>query len=459
MVNVKNILLFDEREGEMARLDKKDVLRMAKEKKVKFVRLWFTDILGFLKSFAITIRELEGALEDGRGFDGSSIVGFVRIDESDMVAMPDPSTFRILPWKANEAVVASMFCDILEPEGSPYQGDPRWVLKKNLKRAAGMGYVLNVGPELEYFYFQRSTGKPETLDTGGYFDLTPLDVASELRKQTVTVLEELGIPVEYSHHEVAPSQHEIDLKYTDALTMADSTMLYRLVVKEIALKNNVYATFMPKPVYGVNGSGMHTHQSLFKGNKNVFFDPKDRYHLSDIAKHYIAGLLKHARELTLVTNQWVNSYKRLVPGYEAPVYISWAQRNRSDLIRIPVYKPGKEKETRVEYRSPDPACNPYLAFAVMVAAGLEGIMKKYPLRDPTERNVYEMTPEERKKNKIDSLPGNLYEAIQVTEESQLVKQALGEDLFYKFIDNKKIEWDRYRAQVTDYELKEYFSIL
>jgi glutamine synthetase len=447
------------REGEMPRLEKKDVLRMAKEKKVKFVRLWFTDILGFLKSFAITIRELEGALDDGRGFDGSSIVGFVRIDESDMVAMPDPSTFKILPWKANEAVVASMFCDILDPGGSPYEGDPRWVLKKNLKRAADMGYVFNVGPELEYFYFQRSTGKPEPLDTGGYFDLTPLDVAGELRKQTVTVLEELGIPVEYSHHEVAPSQHEIDLKYTDALTMADSTMLYRLVVKEVALKNNVYATFMPKPVFGVNGSGMHTHQSLFRGNKNVFFEPKDKYHLSYIAKNYIAGLLKHARELTLVTNQWVNSYKRLVPGYEAPVYISWAQRNRSDLIRIPLYKPGKEKETRVEYRSPDPACNPYLAFAVMLAAGLQGMIKKYPLREPTERNVYEMSQEERRKNKIDSLPGNLYEAIQVTEESQLVKQALGEDLFYKFIDNKKIEWDRYRAQVTDYELNEYFSIL
>jgi glutamine synthetase len=450
---------FDEGTGNMAKLDKKEVLRIAKQKDAKFVRLFFTDILGFLKSFAITIRELEGALDDGRGFDGSSIVGFVRIDESDMVAMPDPSTFKILPWKANEAVVASMFCDVLEPAGNPYRGDPRWVLKKNLKRAADKGYIFNVGPELEYFYFQRSSGKPEPLDTGGYFDLTPLDVASELRKQTVMVLEELGIPVEYSHHEVAPSQHEIDLKYTDALTMADSTMLYRLVVKEVALKNNVYATFMPKPVFGVNGNGMHTHQSLFKGNKNVFFDPKDKYHLSEIAKHYIAGLLKHAREITLVTNQWVNSYKRLVPGYEAPVYISWAQRNRSDLIRIPVYKPGKEKETRVEYRSPDPACNPYLAFAVMLAAGLEGMTKKYPLREPTERNVYEMNQEERKKYKIDSLPGNLYGAIQVTEESQLVKEALGEDLFYKFIDNKKIEWDHYRAQVTDYELQQYFSIL
>jgi glutamine synthetase len=443
----------------MASLGKKDVLRISKERDVKFVRLWFTDILGFLKSFAITIRELEGALEDGMGFDGSSIAGFVRIDESDMVAMPDPSTFRILPWKASDQVVAVMFCDILEPNGNPHQGDPRWVLKKNLERAAKMGYTFNVGPELEYFYFQKSTGKPEALDQGGYFDLTPLDVASELRKQTVTVLEEMGVPVEYSHHEVAPSQHEIDLKYRDALTMADSTMIYRLVVKEVALKNNVYASFMPKPIFGVNGSGMHTHQSLFKGKKNAFFDPKDKYHLSDIAKKYIAGLMKHAREITLVTNQWVNSYKRLVPGYEAPVYISWAQRNRSDLIRIPVYKPKKELATRVEYRSPDPACNPYFAFSVMLAAGLEGIEKRYSLRDPVERNVYEMTEEERKKYKIDSLPGDLYEAIKITEKSDLVKQALGDHVFHQFIENKKIEWERYRARVTDYELDQYFSIL
>jgi len=443
----------------MPSFGKKNVLRIAKGKNVKFVRLWFTDILGFLKSFAVTIRELEGALEDGMGFDGSSIAGFVRIDESDMVAMPDPSTFRILPWKASDQVVAVMFCDILEPNGNPHQGDPRWVLKKNLERAAKMGYTFNVGPELEYFYFQKSTGKPEALDQGGYFDLTPLDVASELRKQTVTVLEEMGVPVEYSHHEVAPSQHEIDLKYRDALTMADSTMIYRLVVKEVALKNNVYASFMPKPIFGVNGSGMHTHQSLFKGKKNAFFDPKDKYHLSDIAKKYIAGLMKHAREITLVTNQWVNSYKRLVPGYEAPVYISWAQRNRSDLIRIPTYKPGKELATRVEYRSPDPACNPYFAFSVMLAAGLEGIEKRYPLRDPVERNVYEMTEEERKKYKIDSLPEDLYEAIKITEKSDLVRRALGDHVFHQFIGNKRIEWERYRARVTDYELDQYFSIL
>jgi glutamine synthetase len=352
-----------------------------------------------------------------------------------------------------------MFCDILEPDGSPHQGDPRWVLKKNLKRAAEKGYTFNVGPELEYFYFLKSTGKPEPLDTGGYFDLTPLDVASNLRKQTAMVLEDLGIPVEYTHHEVAPSQHEIDLKYSDGLTMADSTMLYRLVVKEVAIKNNVYASFMPKPIFGVNGSGMHTHQSLFKGKKNAFFDPHDKYHLSDVAKFYIAGLMKHAKEITLVTNQWINSYKRLVPGYEAPVYISWAQRNRSDLIRIPLYKPGKEIATRVEYRSPDPACNPYFAFSVMLAAGLEGIEKKYPLRDPVERNVYEMTGDEKRKYKIESLPGNLYEAIQITEKSDLVRQALGDHVFYQFIENKKIEWERYRSRVTDYELEQYFSVL
>jgi len=450
---------FAERRKAMPGYTKKDILRLAKEREVKFIRLWFTDILGFLKSFAITVRELEGALEDGMGFDGSSILGFVRIDESDMVAMPDPATFRILPWKASDHVVAAMFCDILEPDGKPHQGDPRWVLRKNLERAARLGYTFNVGPELEYFYFQKSTGKPEPLDSGGYFDLTPLDVASDLRKQTAVLLEELGVQVEYSHHEVAPSQHEIDLKYTDGLSMADSTMIYRLVVKEVALKNGVYASFMPKPIFGANGSGMHTHQSLFKGKKNAFFDPKDKYHLSDIAKHYIAGLMKHAKEITLITNQWVNSYKRLVPGFEAPVYISWALRNRSDLIRIPVYKPGKELATRVEYRSPDPACNPYLAFSVMLAAGLEGIEKKYPLKDPIERNVYEMGEEERKKFGIESLPEDLFEAIQITEKSELVRRALGDHVFYRFIENKLIEWERYRAQVTDYELEQYFSIL
>jgi len=438
---------------------KEYVLKTAKENNVKFIRLWFTDILGFLKSFAITIDELEGALEEGMGFDGSSIEGFVRIEESDMVAMPDPTTFQILPWRSKEGVnVARMFCDIYRPNGEPFDCDPRYVLKRNLKRAAEMGFTYYVGPELEYFYL-KSADDPSPLDAGGYFDLTPLDVASDLRRETVLMLEQLGINVEYSHHEVAPSQHELDMRYTDALTMADNVMTYKLVVKEIALKHNVYATFMPKPIFGVNGSGMHTHQSLFKGDENAFFDPNDQYHLSEVGKRYIAGLLRHSREITLVTNQWVNSYKRLVPGYEAPVYITWALRNRSDLIRVPEYKPGKEKATRVEYRSPDPACNPYLAFAVMLAAGLEGIEKGYELPPPVERNVYEMTDKEREELGIGTLPGSLQEAIQCAEESEVVRKALGDSLFEKLIENKKLEWDRYRAQVTNYEIKEYLPIL
>jgi glutamine synthetase len=421
--------------------------------------LWFTDILGFLKSFAITPEELEGALNEGMGFDGSSIQGFARIDESDMVAVPDPNTFAIIPWRPKETPVARMFCDVIEPDGTPYKGDPRWVLKRNLKKASDMGFTYYVGPELEFFYFKSSDGKPEVLDKGGYFDLTPLDAASDLRRETVVTLEEMGIGVEYSHHEVAPSQHEIDLRYTDALTMADNAMTYRLVVKEIALKHGVYATFMPKPIFGENGSGMHTHQSLFKGNKNAFFDPKDKYHLSKVGKAYLAGLLSHAREITLITSQWVNSYKRLVPGYEAPVYISWAQRNRSDLIRIPLYKPGKEKAMRLEYRSPDPACNPYLAFAAMLAAGLDGIKKKLTPPSPVEENVYKMTPEERKRLNIAQLPEDLWEAISVAEKSALVKECLGDHVFENFITNKKIEWEKYRAQVTDYELERYLSIL
>ena len=439
--------------------DKDYVLKMVKERNVRFIRLWFTDILGFLKSFAITPEELEGALNEGMGFDGSSIQGFARIDESDMVALPDPNTFAILPWRPKENAVARMFCDVLEPDGTPHKGDPRWVLKKNLKKAADMGFIFYVGPELEYFYFKSSDGNPEIIDKGGYFDLTPLDVASDLRRETVLTLEEMGIGVEYSHHEVAPSQHEIDLRYTDALTMADNAMTHRLVVKEIALKHGVYATFMPKPIFGENGSGMHTHQSLFKGDKNAFFDPNDKYHLSDVGKGYLAGLLAHAREITLITNQWVNSFKRLVPGYEAPVYLSWAQRNRSDLIRIPVYKPGREKATRLEYRSPDPACNPYLAFAAMLAAGLDGIEKGLTPPPPIEENVYEMTPQRRKRLKIGQLPEDLWEAIIVAEKSNLLKDCLGDHVFENFITNKKIEWERYRAQVTNYELNQYLSIL
>ena len=436
------------------------VLSQAREQDVKFIRLWFTDILGFLKSFAITVAELETSLTEGQGFDGSSIQGFARIDESDMIAMPDPTTFAVLPWRPREGgAVARMFCDILQPDGTPYVGDPRYVLKRALKRAADLGFTYYVGPELEYFYFREAHGRPQVLDRGGYFDLTPLDIASDLRRETVLTLEQMGIGVEYSHHEVAPSQHEIDLRYTDALTMADSAMTYRLVVKEVAMKHGTYATFMPKPLYGENGSGMHTHQSLFRGDKNAFFSPDTEDHLSDLARHYVAGLLRHAREITVVTNQWVNSYKRLVPGYEAPIYVSWATRNRSDLIRVPVYKPGKENATRIEYRSPDPACNPYLAFAVMLTAGLEGIEKKYECPPPVERNVYEMTPEERDATGIEQLPVDLADAVVEAEKSELLRKALGDHVFEKFIENKKIECHNYRTQVTEFELEKYLPVL
>jgi glutamine synthetase len=438
---------------------KEYVLKMAKEHDVKFVRLWFSDILGMLKSFAITVEELEVALEDGMGFDGSSIEGFARIDESDMMALPDPDTFQLLPWRPREHhAVARMFCDIMRPGGEPYEGDPRLVLKKNLKRAADLGYTFYVGPELEYFYFKDAKGT-ETLDEGGYFDMIPLDEATDLRRDTVLTLEELGIGVEYSHHEVAPSQHEIDMRYTDALTMADSVMTYRLVVKQVALNHGAYATFMPKPMFGQNGSGMHVHQSLFKDGRNAFFDKNDPYHLSKTARSYVAGLLKHAPAITAVTSQWVNSYKRLVPGYEAPVYLSWARRNRSDLIRVPEYKPGKENATRIEYRSPDPACNPYLTFSVMLAAGLDGIEKGLTPPDPVEENVYEMSAAERQERGIDTLPASLWDAVQLAEKSEVVRRALGEHVFNAFIENKKIEWDKYRIQVTDYELKRYLPIL
>ena len=438
---------------------KEFVLKKAKDNHIKFIRLWFTDVQGMLKSFAITVEELEGALSEGMGFDGSSIEGFSRIEESDMIALPDPSTFQILPWRPSESGVARMFCDIMEPNGEHFEGDPRWVLKRNLMKAKEMGYTFYVGPELEYFYFKSDKGAPEVLDQGGYFDLTTLDVASDLRRETILYLDALGIGVEYSHHEVAPSQHEIDLRYADALTMADSAMTYRIVVKEIAMRHNVYATFMPKPLFGENGSGMHVHQSLFKGDKNAFFDPKDVYSLSAEGKSYIAGLLRHCKEFVAITNQWVNSYKRLVPGYEAPVYISWARRNRSTLVRVPQYKPGKEKATRVEFRCPDPACNPYLAFSVMLAAGLEGIKNKYTLRDPIEENIFEMDYKMRENAGIDTLPNNLYEAVNNLENSKLMRETLGEHVFTKFIENKKIEWDRYRTFVTNYEIDNYLPIL
>jgi glutamine synthetase len=432
---------------------------MAKENDVRFIRMWFTDILGMLKSFAISIDELEGALDEGMGFDGSSIEGFARIDESDMVAKPDPDTFQILPWRPLEHnAVARMFCDILKPGGEPFEGDPRYVLKRNLKKAADLGFTFYVGPELEFFYFKDSKGT-ETLDSGGYFDMTPLDAATDLRRNTVITLEKMGIGIEYSHHEVAPSQHEIDMRYTDALTMADNVMTYRLVVKQIAMNAGVYASFMPKPVFGINGSGMHVHQSLFKGDRNAFFDSKGKYFLSKLARSYVAGLLKYAPEITAVNNQWINSYKRLVPGYEAPVYLSWAKRNRSDLIRVPEYRPGKEKATRIELRSPDPACNPYLCFSVMLAAGLKGIEDGLEPPEPIEENVYEMTEKQREARGIRTLPASLADAIALTEKSELVRKALGDHVFNAFIENKKIEWNQYRIHVSKYELDRYLPML
>ncbi|MFH1201595.1 MAG: glutamine synthetase family protein [Candidatus Omnitrophota bacterium] len=443
----------------MASRSKQEIMKIVKQKQVRHIRLWFTDVLGFLKGLDLTIDELPRALEDGMGFDGSSIEGFARIEESDMIAKPDPDTFALLPWEAKEGRnVARMFCDIYTPDGKPFEGDPRYVLKKNLARAKKMGFTYYVGPELEYFYFNNPKNTI-VLDRGGYFDLTPLDFAQDVRQETIMALEGLGIVVEYSHHEVASSQHEIDLRYTDALTMADNVMTYRFVVKEFAQQKGLHATFMPKPVFGINGSGMHTHMSLFKGKRNAFFDPKDKFHISKIAKLFISGLLKHAPEITSVTNQWVNSYKRLVPGYEAPVYLCWAQMNRSALIRIPMYKPGREKSTRIEYRAPDPACNPYLAFSAMLTAGLEGLEKKYPLIEPANDNIYRMTEEERQRARIKSLPEDLLEAIKLTEKSELVKKALGDFVFAYFIRNKKMEWDEYKAQVTQYEIDKYLPIL
>jgi len=444
--------------GIMSHYSKEDILRIVHDQGVSFIQFWFTDVLGMLKSFSVTPSELATGLHEGMGFDGSSIEGFARVEESDMVALPDPDTFCIIPWIKADGPVARIICDVVNTDGSPYEGDPRHVLRRGLARAGDMGYTFYVGPELEYFYFQNSND-PLIIDRGGYFDVAPSDLGGELRRATVEVLQKIGVEVEYSHHEVAPSQHEIDLRYCEALKMADNVMTYRATVKEVARVHNAYATFMPKPILGENGSGMHVHQSLFRGDKNCMFDPQDEYHLSDVAKHYIAGLLRHAREMTVVTSQWVNSYKRLIPGYEAPAYISWARRNRSTLVRVPMYKPGREKATRVEYRSPDPACNPYLTFAVMLAAGLSGIEKKYPLTAPVEEDIFAMTTKRRRQLKIRDLPGSLVEAIQEVEKSKLVREALGDHIFNKFVENKKVEWDMYRTHVSRYEIDKYLSIL
>ena len=426
------------------------VLRMARDRKVKFVRLWFTDILGILKSVAIIADELETALKEGITFDGAAIEGFSRETESDMIALPDPETFVLLPFADDEGAVARLFCDIVRPDGSPAQTDPRHILKKQLKEAAKLGFTFYVGPEVEYFYFKPMPDdqprRPQPLDHGGYFDLTPHDLASPLRRKTALTLEKMDIGVESSHHEGAPSQHEIDLRYTDALTMADSLMTFRLVVKEIAAENGVFATFMPKPSTHYNGSGMHVNMSLFKGGKNAFFDAKKPDEMSKTAQFFLAGLLKHSAELTLFTNQWVNSYKRLVPGFEAPTRATWAMRGRDELVRVPAFKPNRESSRRVEYRSPDAACNPYLVFALLLAAGLDGINNKLELDAESDEAAAE-------------LPASLGEAIRASQNSELARAVLGDLLFDKFLDNKRAEWENYRGIVHQYELDRYLSIL
>jgi glutamine synthetase len=433
------------------------VLRTVEERDIRFIRLWFTDVLGFLKSFAITPAELEVAFEEGMGFDGSAIEGFARVQESDMLARPDPSTFQILPWRPDQQGVARMFCDIMTPEGVAFAGDPRAVLRRAVERAQEMGYTFYLGPELEYFYFKDSIGT-EGLDQGGYFDLTPLDVASDLRKRTVLYLESMGISVESVHHEVAPSQHEIVLRDTDAMSMADNVMTARLAVKEVAQEAGVYATFMPKPIQGAWGSGMHTHMALYDEERNAFVDPEDPMGLSKIARAFIAGVLKHAREMTPILNQWVNSYKRLVPGYEAPVYICWARRNRSALLRVPGAAP-KTADVRVEVRSPDPACNPYLAFAVLLNAGLDGIASNEELPPEATEDIYSMSDAERRAGGIESLPENLFEAVAAMEGSGMVRAALGDHVFEYFIRNKRAEWLQYKAYVSPWEIERSLPIL
>lgn len=438
---------------------KEYVLRTVEERGIRFVRLWFTDVLGFLKSFAITPAELETALEEGLGFDGSAIDGFSRAHEADMLARPDPTTFQILSWRPGATGDARMFCDIVTPDGEPFAGDPRHVLRRNLQRAADLGFSFYVGPEIEYFYFEDAGPEPKALDRGGYFDLTPLDVAQEYRRSTIVALEKLGIPVEFSHHEVSPSQHELDLRHTDALTMADNIVTTRLTVKEIALEQGHYATFLPKPLAQYDGSGLHLHLSLFDGEHNSFHEAGSEYELSKVAHGFIAGLLRHANEITAVTNQWVNSYKRLVGGFDAPIYETWARNDQTALVRVPVTKQGKADSTRIEYRSPDPACNPYLAFSVILAAGLAGIENNYELPPEMGHSVLRMTEAERRASEIRKLPANLAEALAAMEASSLARSALGEHVFEWFLRNKRREWERYEQHVSRYELEQYLPVL
>ncbi|NEA33520.1 glutamine synthetase family protein [Streptomyces sp. SID13031] len=439
------------------------VLRALEERDVRFVRLWFTDVLGFLKSVAVAPAELEGAFAEGIGFDGSAIEGFARVTEADMLAKPDPSTFQILPWRGETMGTARMFCDINMPDGSASFADPRHVLKRTLSKAADLGFTFYTHPEIEFYLFKSLTGAPGTypvpVDSSGYFDHTPQGIGNDFRREAITMLESMGISVEFSHHEGGPGQQEIDLRYADALSTADNIMTFRVVVKEVALSQGIYASFMPKPLSEHPGSGMHTHMSLFEGDRNAFFEGGAQYGLSKTGRAFIAGLLQHAAEITAVTNQWVNSYKRLAVGDEAPSFISWGHNNRSALVRVPMYKPHKGQSSRVEFRSLDSAANPYLAFALMLAAGLKGIEEGYELPREVEEDVWSLTSRERKALGIKPLPSSLAEAISVMEDSELVAETLGEHVFDFFLRNKRVEWQDYRKQVTPFELNKLLPVL
>ena len=438
------------------------VLRTLEERDIRFIRLWFTDVLGTLKSVAIAPAELEGAFAEGIGFDGSAIEGFARVQESDMLARPDPATFQVLPWRGESPGTARMFCDIHMPDGTPSWADPRHVLRRALAKASDQGFTFYTHPEIEFFLLKgvpADRGVPEPVDSGGYFDLTPHDVSHDFRRQAITMLEAMGISVEFSHHEVAPGQQEIDLRYADALSTADNVLTTRHVLKEVALSSGVYASFMPKPFSDQPGSGMHTHLSLFEGDTNAFYDPADVLRLSAVAKHFIAGLLRHAAEITAVTNQWVNSYKRLVAGAEAPPYAVWGSNNRSALVRVPMYKPAKGGSTRIEVRSPDSATNPYLCFALLLAAGLKGVQEEYPLPPGAEDDVWSLSEQERRALGLQPLPTSLAEAIAAMESSELVAETLGEHVFDFFLRNKRAEWQAYRSEVTPFELGRYLPVL
>ena len=446
------------------------VLRTLEERDIRFVRLWFTDVLGFLKSVAVAPAELEGAFAEGIGFDGSAIEGFARVYEADMLAKPDPATFQILPWRSESPGTARMFCDILMTDGSPSWADSRYVLKRALARASELGFTFYTHPEIEFFLMLEKPEpgvKPRPIDSGGYFDHTPHSIAHDFRRNAITMLESMGISVEFSHHEGAPGQQEIDLRYADALSTADNIMAFRLAMKEVALEQGVYASFMPKPFTEHPGSGMHTHMSLFEGDRNVFYEPGAQFQLSKLGRQFIAGLLRHAAEITAVCNQWVNSYKRLWggdeaiagAGGEAPAYICWGHNNRSALVRVPMYKPSKGNATRVEIRSLDPACNPYLAFAVILAAGLNGIENDYELPPGAEDDVWALTSGERRALGIGPLPQSLSEACDVMQGSELVAETLGEQVFDFFLRNKRAEWQDYRRQVTEFELDRYLPVL